>query len=100
VPDEFFSNVARWMQDKHLDSVEVAGSPSAPAVFSLGRELDDFSEWALDTATDLRLKDFSIGVPQYLLARLSPEWIEAVESNLAVKVVGITDSDFQLIYTP
>lgn len=98
VPDEFFTHVIQWMNEKKLDAIEFIGAGQEVKSLSLGTDFDEFSQWALDSSIDLRFKDFEIGIPEYLLQRQQAGWVNEVEENLNIHIVGISDSDIQLIY--
>lgn len=98
IPDDFFTHVVEWMNEKKIYSLAFIDSAANADFFSLGTDLDNFSEWALDTSIDLNFKNFEIGIPEYLLQRQQEDWVNAVEANLNIQIVGISDSDIQLIY--
>jgi hypothetical protein len=98
VPDEFFTHVIQWMNEKKLDAIEFIGAGQNEKSLSLGTDFDEFSQWALDSSIDLRFKNFEIGIPEYLLQRQQAGWVNEVEENLNIHIVGISDSDIQLIY--
>ncbi len=98
IPDEFFTNVVQWMNEKKLDAIEFIGAGRDTDSLSLGTDFDEFSQWALDPSIDLRFKNFEIGIPEYLLQRQQAGWINEVEENLNIHIVGISDSDIQLIH--
>ncbi len=99
LPDDFFDTVATLLRDTSLESIRlipVAGG--ADDSYALGQTLAEFNEWALNPAIHVRLDGFQIAVPDYLLDRQSQEWRATVESHLAVRIVGTSDSDFQILH--
>lgn len=99
LPNDFFDRLEILIGESSLRSISVIPGPTNSSTsYSLNQSLAEFNEWALDQTLNVRLEGFQIAVPDYLLHQQSSEWRAAVENHLDVRIVGTSDSYFQILY--